>query len=86
MRSQALTSFSRNWSHEQEGMMWSARRKHRPLISAGTGVFWTSRSGRQTGHSAPPPPGVRPAGVGDTLLGLAIVVLGVLALVKLFAR
>jgi len=53
----------------------------------GTGVFWTSRIGRQTGaHSAPPPPGVQPAGVGDGLLGIAIVVLGVLALVKFFGR
>jgi len=46
----------------------------------GTGVFYTSRTGRQTAlHSAPPPADVAPAGNG-LMLAVAIVVLGLVAL------
>ena len=46
----------------------------------GTGVFYTSRTGTQSGvHSAPPPDDVHPAGNG-LILAVAIVVLGLVAL------
>ncbi len=41
----------------------------------GTGLFWTSRSGTQTGvHSAPPPADVQAAGIGAAVVAVAIVV------------
>jgi hypothetical protein len=50
----------------------------------GTGIFWTSRTGRQTGvHSTTPPADVQPS-VGVTVVALlivAVVVLVVLAVV-----
>src|SRR5436309_4100793 len=46
----------------------------------GTGIFYTSRTGTQTGaHSAPPPGDVAPAGAGVPLV-VAIVVLGLVVL------
>src|SRR5438445_13803538 len=50
----------------------------------GTGLFYTSRTGTQTGvHSATPPADVRPASPGAVLLAVAIVVaLVVLALAR----
>ena len=52
----------------------------------GTGIFYTSRAGRQTAlHSAPPPEDVEPAGAGVPLV-VAIVVLGLVVLAVLASR
>lgn len=53
----------------------------------GTGLFWTSRTGTQTGmHSALPPANVQPAGVGAGIVGVMIVVAIVVALALLAGR
>src|SRR5437867_7814390 len=54
----------------------------------GTGIFYTSRTGTQTGvHSATPPADVRPAPTGAGLaVAVAIVVLGLVALAVLAGR
>jgi len=53
----------------------------------GSGLFYTSRTGTQSGvHSAPPPPDVRPAGAGATVLAVALFAFGVLALIALVSR
>ena len=52
----------------------------RTLGIPGTGIFYTSRTGAQSGvHSAPPPDDVHPAGDG-LILAVAIVVVGLVAL------
>src|SRR5438876_4336901 len=52
----------------------------------GTGLFWTSRTGTQTGlHSAPPPADVAPSGAG-LAVAIALVVFGLVALALLAGR
>jgi hypothetical protein len=51
----------------------------------GTGIFWTSRTGRQTGaHTAPPPADVSPA--DGAIVAVVIVVLLLVALAVLAGR